>query len=286
MIVSGIAQGLYWAIMALGLFLTFRILNFPDMTAEGTFPLGGAVAVVAIRSGVSPVLATLIAFVAGALAGSVTGLLHTKGKVPLLLAGILVMSGMNSVMLLVMGSANLSLLHFDKINQLGILKIFPESLREVVIGIFMCAVVCALLYLFTRTPFGQAFIAAGDNPKMTRSLGINYNHMEVLGLMVGNGLIALSGALLAQSDGYADVNKGFGVIVIGLSAIILGEVLFGDVTLGWRLVGTVIGAILYQLLLVGIIYMGLDTTYLKGITAIILAVFLMLPHFMERRAHK
>ncbi|MGX7199044.1 ABC transporter permease [Enterococcus nangangensis] len=281
MIVSGIGQGLYWAIMALGLFLTFRILNFPDMTAEGSFPLGGAVVVVLIRQGVTPLLATLIAFIAGALAGSVTGFLHTKGKVPLLLAGILVMSGMNSVMLLVMGQANLSLLHFTKLNQLGILKIFPADAREVVIGLVACVGIGLLLFFFTRTTFGQAFIAAGDNPKMTKSLGINYNKMEVVGLMLGNGLISLSGALLAQSDGYADVNKGFGVIVIGLSAIILGEVLFGDITLGKRLWGTILGAILYQLLLVVIIALGLDTTYLKGITAIILAFFLMLPHLME-----
>lgn len=286
MIVSGIAQGLYWGIMALGLFITFRILNFPDMTAEGTFPLGGAVAVVLIRQGMSPILATCIAFLAGSLAGSITGLLHTKGKVPLLLAGILVMSGMNSVMLLLMGQANLSLLHFKKLNQLALLQGLPVSLREVALGLFVCVFFGFILYLFSRTSLGQAFIAAGDNPKMTRSLGIDYNHMEILGLMMGNGLISLSGALLAQSDGYADVNKGFGVIVIGLSAIILGEVLFGELTLGKRLWGTIIGAVIYQLLMVLIIAAGLDTTYLKGITAIILAVFLMLPHFFNQEASK
>lgn len=286
MIVSGIAQGLYWGIMALGLFITFRILNFPDMTAEGTFPLGGAVAVVLIRQGMSPVWATLIAFLAGSVVGSITGLLHTKGKVPLLLAGILVMSGMNSVMLLLMGQANLSLLHFKRLNQLAFLQGLPVSLREVVLGLFVCIFFSSLLYLFSRTSLGQAFIAAGDNPKMTRSLGIDYHQMEILGLMMGNGLISLSGALLAQSDGYADVNKGFGVIVIGLSAIILGEVLFGELTLGKRLWGTVIGAVIYQLLMVLIIALGLDTTYLKGITAIILAFFLMLPHFFKQEVSK
>lgn len=286
MIITGISQGLLWSLMALGLFITFRILNFPDMTAEGSFPLGGAVAVVLIRSGLHPLLATLLAFVAGALCGSVTGLLHTKGKVPLLLAGILVMSGMNSVMLLLMGQANLSLLNYHKLSDLKILSPLSADLREIVIGLVFCVVMTVLLYLFTRTSFGQAFIAAGDNPKMTKSLGIDKDKMELLGLMMGNGLIALAGALLAQSDGYADVNKGFGVIVIGLSAIILGEVLFGDVTLDKRLWGTILGAILYQLLLVVIIQLGLDTTYLKGITAIILAFFLMLPHFMEKERSK
>lgn len=282
MVITGIAQGLFWSIMALGLFITFRILNFPDMTAEGSFPLGGAVAVVLIRSGIHPLLATLLAFLAGALCGSITGLLHTKGKVSLLLAGILVMSGMNSVMLLIMGQANLSLLHFTKLTEMSFLQSLSPELREILLGLVFCIGTAILLYLFTRTSFGQAFIAAGDNPKMTKSLGISMDQMEMLGLMMGNGLIALSGALLAQSDGYADVNKGFGVIVIGLSAIILGEVLFGDVSLGKRLWGTILGAILYQLLLVLIIQMGLNTTYLKGITAIILGFFLMLPHLMKK----
>lgn len=286
MIITGISQGLFWAIMALGLFITFRILNFPDMTAEGSFPLGGAVVVVLIRSGVHPLVATLLAFFAGCLCGAITGVLHTKGKVPLLLAGILVMSGMNSVMLFIMGQANLSLLNFPKISELTSLNFLSLSVKEVLLGLIFCVGIAILLYLFTRTSFGQAFIAAGDNPKMTKSLGINMDQMELLGLMMGNGLIALSGALLAQSDGYADVNKGFGVIVIGLSAIILGEVLFGELTLGKRLWGTILGAILYQLLLVGIIQMGLDTTYLKGITAIILGFFLMLPHLFKKERVK
>ncbi|WP_071131488.1 ABC transporter permease [Enterococcus timonensis] len=286
MIISGISQGLFWGVMALGLFMTFRILNFPDMTAEGSFPLGGAVVVVLIRAGVSPLVATLAAMIAGCLTGLLTGLLHTKGQVPLLLAGILVMSGMNSVMLLIMQSANLSLLNFPKLVDGFLLQIFPENLREVILGLFICLLFGFLLFGFTKTTLGQAFIASGDNPAMTKNLGIDAKKMERLGLICGNGLISLSGALLAQSDGYADVNKGFGVIVIGLSAIILGEVLFGQLTLGKRLWGTVVGAVLYQLLLVLIIQLGLDTTYLKGITAIILAGFLMLPHFVKGGAKK
>ncbi|MDN6437318.1 MAG: ABC transporter permease, partial [Lactococcus sp.] len=230
MIVSTINQGLLWAILGLGIFLSFRILNFPDMTAEGSFPLGGAVAVTLITQGVNPILATVAAFVAGCAAGLITGLLYTKGKIPTLLAGILVMTSCNSVMLMVMGRANLGLLGLDK-------------LKGTWVSVLAVVLVLLIMFYFLNTNLGQAFIATGDNADMAKSFGINTDRMELLGLVVSNGIIALSGALISQNDGYADVSKGLGVIVIGLASLIIGDVLFGNVSLFERLIAIVIVAI-------------------------------------------
>ncbi|MDN6029683.1 MAG: ABC transporter permease [Lactococcus plantarum] len=264
MIVSTINQGLLWAILGLGIFMTFRILNFPDMTTEGSFPLGGAVAVTMITQGSTPLVATLVAFVAGCLAGLVTGLLYTKGKIPILLAGILVMTSCNSVMLMVMGRANLGLLGLAK-------------LKGTWISVIAVVLVLVLMFYFLNTQLGQAFIATGDNMDMAKSFGINTDRMELLGLIVSNGIIALSGALISQNDGYADVSKGLGVIVIGLASIIIGEVLFGNVSLFERLIAIVIGAICYQFLILAVIKLGFNTNYLKIFSAIILASCLMIP---------
>lgn len=264
MIISTINQGLLWAILGLGIFMTFRILNFPDMTTEGSFPLGGAVAVTLITQGVNPLLATLAAFVAGCLAGLVTGLLYTKGKIPTLLAGILVMTSCNSIMLMVMGRANLGLLGADK-------------LKSTWISIVAVLLVLLLIYYFLNTNLGQAFIATGDNVNMAQSFGIHTGRMEVLGLVVSNGVIALSGALISQNDGYADVSKGIGVIVIGLASIIIGEVFFGNVSMFERLFAIVIGSIFYQFLILAVIKLGFNTNYLKLFSAIVLAICLMVP---------
>ena len=264
MIVSTINQGLLWAILGLGIFLTFRILNFPDMTAEGSFPLGGAVAVTLITQGVNPLLATLAAFVAGCAAGLITGLLYTKGKIPTLLAGILVMTSCNSVMLMVMGRANLGLLGLDK-------------LKGTWVSVLAVVLVLLIMFYFLNTNLGQAFIATGDNADMAKSFGINTDRMELLGLVVSNGIIALSGALISQNDGYADVSKGLGVIVIGLASLIIGEVLFGNVSMLERLIAIVIGAICYQFLILLVIKLGFNTNYLRLFSAIILAGCLMIP---------
>ncbi len=264
MIVSTINQGLLWAILGLGIFLTFRILNFPDMTAEGSFPLGGAVAVTLITQGVNPILATVAAFVAGCAAGLITGLLYTKGKIPTLLAGILVMTSCNSVMLMVMGRANLGLLGLDK-------------LKGTWVSVLAVVLVLLIMFYFLNTNLGQAFIATGDNADMAKSFGINTDRMELLGLVVSNGIIALSGALISQNDGYADVSKGLGVIVIGLASLIIGEVLFGNVSMLERLIAIVIGAICYQFLILLVIKLGFNTNYLKLFSAIILAGCLMIP---------
>lgn len=269
MILSTINQGLLWAILGLGIFMTFRILNFPDMTIEGSFPLGGAVAVTLITQGVNPVIATFVAFLAGCVAGLVTGLLYTKGKIPTLLAGILVMTSCNSVMLMIMGRANLGLLGADK-------------LKSTWISVSAVLLVLMLIFYFLNTNLGQAFIATGDNVEMAQSFGINTGRMEVLGLVVSNGVIALSGALISQNDGYADVSKGIGVIVIGLASIIIGEVFFGNVSLFERLFAIVIGSIFYQFLILAVIKLGFNTNYLKLFSAIVLAICLMIPTFKDK----
>ena len=281
MIVSAIGQGMLWGILGLGIFMTYRILNFPDMTTEGSFPLGGAVCVTAITSGIHPVLATILGVLAGMCAGLVTGFLFTKGKIPVILAGILVMSGLNSVILFVMQSPNLSLLNQPKIQDIFLSWELPKYYDIIFLGVIVLTIIISLLLFFFNTSLGQAYIATGDNEDMARSIGIKTDSMKILGLSLSNGIIALSGALIAQNDGYADVNKGTGVIVIGLASIIIGEVLFGELTFAERLVAIIIGSVFYQLLILLVIKLGFDTTYLKIFSAIILAVCLMIPQFKK-----
>ncbi|HEQ3564080.1 TPA: ABC transporter permease [Enterococcus faecalis] len=281
MIVSAIGQGMLWALLGLGIFMTYRILNFPDMTTEGSFPLGGAVCVTAITTGGSPFVATLLGVGAGMLAGLVTGLLFTKGKIPIILAGILVMSGLNSVILFVMKSPNKSLLNQPKIQDVFQKMALPDYYDTIFLGISVLAVVMILLLFFFNTSLGQAYIATGDNEEMARSIGIQTDRMKILGLVLSNGLIGLSGALIAQNDGYADVSKGTGVIVIGLASLIIGEVLFGELTFGERLMAIVVGSIIYQLLILLVIKLGFDTTYLKIFSAVILAICLMIPQLKK-----
>lgn len=281
MIVSAIGQGMLWALLGLGIFMTYRILNFPDMTTEGSFPLGGAVCVTAITTGVSPFVATLLGVGAGMLAGLVTGLLFTKGKIPIILPGILVMSGLNSVILFVMKSPNKSLLNQPKIQDVFQKMALPDYYDTIFLGISVLAVVMILLLFFFNTSLGQAYIATGDNEEMARSIGIQTDRMKILGLVLSNGLIGLSGALIAQNDGYADVSKGTGVIVIGLASLIIGEVLFGELTFGERLMAIVVGSIIYQLLILLVIKLGFDTTYLKIFSAVILAICLMIPQLKK-----
>lgn len=281
MIVSAISQGMLWAILGLGIFMTYRILDFPDMTTEGSFPLGAAVCVTAITHGVAPIVATLLGAGAGMIAGLVTGLLYTKGKIPVILAGILVMSGLNSVILFVMRTPNLSLLNHpilqDSFHRFGL----PDYFDTVLLGFISLGILIAVLLFFFNTDLGQGYIATGDNETMARSLGIKTDRMKILGLTLSNGVIALSGALIAQNDGYADVNKGIGVIVIGLASIIIGEVIFQELTLAERLIAIVVGSIIYQLLILVVIKLGFDTTYLKLFSAIILAICLMIPQLKK-----
>ncbi|MDV5976408.1 ABC transporter permease [Streptococcus canis] len=280
MIISSVSQGLFWGILGLGIYLTFRILNFPDMTTEGSFPLGGAVAVTAIHLGWSPLIATLLGMLAGALAGLSTGLLYTKGKIPTILAGILVMTSCNSIMLMVMGRANLGLSDSRRIQEY---LPFSADVNSLVTGLLAVVVVIGLLIYFLYTNLGQAYIATGDNRDMAKSFGIKTDRMEVMGLVVSNALIALSGALVSQQDGYADVSKGIGVIVIGLASIIVGEVLYSTgLTLLERLIAIVVGSILYQFLISAVIALGFNTNYLKLFSALVLALCLMVPVLKQR----
>ncbi|HGI4651867.1 TPA: ABC transporter permease [Streptococcus agalactiae] len=275
MIISSVSQGLLWGILGLGIYLTFRILKFPDMTTEGSFPLGGAVCVTLMNQGVNPILATILGMLSGMLAGFVTGLLYTKGKIPTILAGILVMTSCHSIMLMVMKRANLGL---NEIQTLKDFLPFSNDLNLLVLGLIAILLVIFALIYFLYTRLGQAYIATGDNPDMAKSFGIDTDKMEMLGLIVSNGLIALSGALVSQQDGYADVSKGIGVIVIGLASIIIGEVLYSTgLTLFERLIAIVVGSILYQFLITAVIALGFNTNYLKLFSAIVLGICLMVP---------
>ncbi|MSU86290.1 ABC transporter permease [Streptococcus dysgalactiae] len=280
MIISSVSQGLFWGILGLGIYLTFRILNFPDMTTEGSFPLGGAVTVTAISLGWNPLVATVLGMAAGALAGLLTGLLYTKGKIPTILAGILVMTSCNSIMLMVMGRANLGLHESRRIQDY---LPFSADVNSLLTGLIAVVVVVSLLIYFLYTNLGQAYIATGDNRDMAKSFGIKTDRMEVMGLVVSNALIALSGALVSQQDGYADVSKGIGVIVIGLASIIVGEVLYStSLTLLERLIAIVVGSILYQFLISAVIALGFNTNYLKLFSALVLALCLMVPVLKQR----
>lgn len=279
MIISIVSQGLVWSILGLGIFMTFRILNFPDMTAEGSFPLGGAVAVTLISKGINPFPTTVVAILAGCLAGMATGLLYTKGKIPTLLSGILVMTSCHSIMLMLMGRANLGLLGTKQIQDF---LPFSGELNNLLTGLLFVSLVITALLFFLDTKLGQAYIATGDNPDMARSFGIHIGRMELMGLVLSNGVIALAGALIAQQEGYADVSRGIGVIVVGLASLIIGEVLFTSLTLAERLLTIVIGAILYQFLIWGVIALGFNTSYLRLYSAVILAICLMIPTFKNK----
>lgn len=281
-LVSAIGQGLLWATLGIGLFLTFRILDFPDMTVEGTFPLGAATAVTLISNGMNPGLASLIAAGAGALAGLVTGLIYTKGKVPILLAGILTMTAVYSINLRIMGQANRSLLGKGTLFSADFLDFLPKNFPTVVVGLVIIVVITAATAIFLQTELGQAFIVTGDNRAMARSLGVNTDNMTIMGLMISNGLIGLGGALVAQNNGFADVNMGIGIIVVALASIIIGEVVFTDqMSLTDRLVTIVIGSVLYRFVLVIVLYLGFNANDLNLFSAVVLGIALTLPQLRK-----
>ncbi|MFC6254297.1 ABC transporter permease [Secundilactobacillus hailunensis] len=280
--VSAIGQGLLWATLGLGLFLTFRILDFPDMTVEGTFPMGAAACVAAINNGINPIWATLIAIGVGMLCGLATGLLYTKGRIPILLAGILVMTAAYSVNLRIMhGRSNLTLLDKPSLLKLPIFAHSPMYFDSVFLGFTVIVILTLVLIYFLQTDLGQAFIATGDNETMARSLGIKTDNMKIMGLMVSNGVIGLGGALVAQNDGYADVNMGIGVIVIALASIIIGEVAFGELTMNQRLVAVTLGSILYRFVLLVVLKLGFNTNDLKLFSSVVLALCMMVPVFRD-----
>ena len=277
LIISTVAQGLLWSVMAMGVFITFRTLNIADLSVEGSFPLGGAVAAVLLAEKVNPAMAIVAAGVAGMLAGAVSGLLHTKLKIPALMAGILTMIALYSVNLRVMGKANLSLLNTDTIfTSLEFLKLSP-NLTTFVAGLCIAIAIPLWLYWFFGTEIGMAVRATGNNPQMIRAMGVNTDDMFLLGLVLSNGLVAVSGALIAQDNGFADVGMGAGTIVIGLASVIIGEVVFGTRNFKNSLISVVLGSILYRIVIAVVLYLGMPPNDLKLFTAILVAIALSLP---------
>ena len=282
---GAVSQGILWGIMALGIYLTYRILDVADLTVDGSFALGGCTCAALITAGLNPYLSLIVAIFAGMLAGFVTGILHTKCQIPAILAGILTQIGLYSINLRIMGRSNTPLLKVPTIFK-GIAEAIglAQNWVSMVVGLIFTIILIVFLYWFFGTEIGSAIRATGNNENMVRSLGMNTNTHQVLGLAISNGLVALSGALVTQSQGYADVKQGTGAIVIGLASIIIGEVIFGKKTsFGTKLVSVVVGSIIYRIIVAVVLQMGLNTDDLKLLTAILVAAALTVPVMLEKR---
>ena len=275
---STVGQGLEWSVMAIGVFLTFRILDVADLSVEGTFPLGAAVAATSIAEGLGIIPGYLLAFLAGGVAGGVTGLLTTKLRIPALLSGILTMIGLYSVNLHVMGKANVGLLQDETVFTI-VEKLAPVGVAgsALIVGFILAFIVASIIYWFFGTEIGTAVRATGFNPQMARAQGINTDAMVVLGLVVSNALVAVSGATVAQANGFADVGMGTGTIVIGLASVIIGEVLFSPKSFKTSLVAVVLGSIVYRIVIALVLEMGMPPNDLKLFTAVLVAIALSLP---------
>jgi putative tryptophan/tyrosine transport system permease protein len=298
LLIGALTIGLILSLLALGVFISFRIFDFPDITADGSITLGAAVTAVLILAGIHPLAALAAAFAAGAVAGTTTGVLHTRFNINGLLSGILVMTALYSVNLRIMGKSNVPLLsertlvttvesaalralRTSAVQVLG----WEVSARDAAVLALAFAVAVAVsvaLYLFFRTNIGTAMQAAGDNPQMIRALGVNVDNMIVLGLALSNGLIAFSGGLLAQYQGFADVQMGIGMVVWGLASIIIGEALVGVRALGFLITGAVMGSVLFRLIVALALRGGLDPNDLKLVTAGFVFLALVLPSFLRR----
>lgn len=284
-----ISQGLLWSFLALGVYITFRVLDIADLTVEGSFPLGASVAVTLLVKDVNPVTAILAAALAGGVAGVVTGLLHTKLRIPALLAGILTMIALYSVNLRIMGKANISLLGKETAftlveSNLGV----AYSQAVLLVGLISCVLFSVLMYWFFGTEIGAAIRATGFNPQMIRAQGVDTNIMLLIGLFFSNALVAVAGSLVAQSNGFADVGMGVGTIVIGLASVIIGEVLFGTRSFKNSLISVILGSIVYRLVIAIVLQMGMPPNDLKLFTAVLVAIALSLPmvkgKFQSRKA--
>lgn len=281
---SGIAQGLVWGVMALGVYITFRMLNIADMTVDGSFTTGGAVAVMLITSGVNPWLALLVSFIAGIAAGTVTGILNTVFGIPSILSGILTQFSLYSINLAIMGfSANKAV----SVDRYSLAISSRYTLIAIITGLLICFLLISLLYWYFGTEHGSAMRATGNNQEMAKALGINIGAMEIIGLALSNGLVAFSGGLMAQFQGFADINMGRGSIVIGLAAVIIGEVL-GEAILGkhlnfyGRLSFAALGGVIYYLVVDIALWLKIDSNMLKLITAVIVMIFLAVPNLKAK----
>lgn len=288
---SGVAQGLIWAIMTIGVFVTFKLLDFADLTVEGTFPLGAAISVIFINQGMNPILAMTCSFLIGSLAGFVTGVFNTVFKIPPILSGILTMIALYSINLRILGDkATVPISSGQKTVKTMITDLFGGNINSstvsIIVGVTFCIIITFLLYNFFNTEIGAALRATGSNPDMSRALGINTNGMVIVGLMISNGLVAVAGSLIAQLDyGSAMVSMGQGTIVIGLASVIIGEVIFlrKDRSVAFRIVAVILGAIIYRTIIAFALRVDfLKATDLKIITAVVVSVALALPVIKQK----
>jgi putative ABC transport system permease protein len=295
LLIGSLTIGLILALLAIGVLISFRVLGFRDLTVDGSITLGGAVAATLLIDGAHPIVATVVAFAAGMLAGGITGLLHTRFNINPLLAGILVMTALYSVNLHVMGKSNVPLMEqqtlFSPFMDQGpetarILwmgwEIRPQELQMAAFMLAVIAAVGAVMYAFFRTNLGLAMRATGDNPQMIRALGVDVGWMITLGVALSNGLVALSGAILVQYQGFADVQMGIGMVVWGFASVIIGESLVGTRKLGLLITGAVMGSILFRLLVAIALRWGLNPNDLKLVTAVFVFAALVLPDLMTR----
>ena len=289
------AQGLIWGLLALGVYITYKLLDFADLTVDGSMATGGAVAVMLIRAGMNPWLALIFAFLAGMAAGFITGMLHTALGIPGILASILTQISLYSINLNILGSSNQAV-RVDKYNLVVSLRYISDStaskIRMFTTCILFCVVLVAILYWYFGTEQGHAIRATGCNRQMARAQGINTDFHTVLALMISNGLVGLSGGLYAQYQGAADVNMGRGAIVIGLAAVIIGDVLFGKMCAGkkiafaYTLLSVIAGAILYYLVLSVVLWLKFPSDDLKLFSAIVVAIFLSIPYLKAKHSRK
>ena len=293
---GALSQGLIWGIMAIGLYITYKVLELSDLTVDGSFCTGGAVCVMAMLAGCNVFVAMLLAILAGMLAGAVTGLFHTKCGIPAILAGILTQLGLWSVNLAIMDMSATQRLDVNKFNLLVSLRFLKEVakgkkpfyMHPILVVAVVTAVLIGILYWFFGTEKGASIRATGCNEHMARAQGINTNGNKMLGLMLANGMVALSGALLSQYQGFAEINMGRGAIVIGLASIIIGDVVFGKIfrNFALKLASVSLGSIIYYIVVQFVIsVLSIDTSYLKLFSAVIVAVFLAVPYWKKQMAH-
>lgn len=277
LLLNAVSLGLLWAIMTIGVYITYRVLDIADLSVEGTIATGAAVAAKMIQSGYNPFFATIIALLAGCVGGLITGLLHTTLKIPALLSGILTMIAAYSINIRIMGTSNISLLRTESVYTIFEKMGLSSRNAIIIVGLISVIIICFALYWFFGTELGNAIRATGSNPYMAKAQGINTNIMKILALIISNGLVALSGALICQNQGFSSVDMGTGSIAIGLASLIIGEVLFG--TRNWvnTLISLSLGAVLYRIIIALVLEMGMESTDLKLFTAITVAIALSLP---------
>lgn len=281
---GAISQGLVWGFLALGVYLSYRILDVADLTVEGSFAMGGAISAVCIINGMSLVSSIALAIVGGALAGVVTGFLTTKFNIPSILAGILTMIALYSINMRIMGRANIPLLgETTMFTKMVALTGLTQQRTVVLVGVLVSILVILLLWAFLNTELGKTIIATGNNQAMVRAQGVNTDFTIILGLAISNALVGLSGALVAQSQGYADIDMGVGSIVIGLASVIIAEVIFGKrFGFAYKFAAVMFGSIIYRIIITFVLRFGLQTTDLKLFTALIIAIALSLPTIKEK----